>query len=223
MVIQFKGLLLDLDGTLVDSNAAVDRAWMQWCARNGIEFKAASKIYHGRPAGDSIRELLVGASEEKITQEIEWLQHKESSDVEGVILLPGTTSFLREVQRLGIPWAIVTSGTLPVANARIIAAGIPVPPVLVTPERVQNGKPDPEPYLLGAQELGLLPEECLVFEDAPAGLIAGHKAGAQTIAVLSQFAASQMPASSAYVRNLTEVEFEQSTLNTFCINIKSQH
>ena len=211
-MIEFKGLLFDLDGTLVDSNAAVDRSWMLWCERNGIDFAVAAKIYHGRPAGDSIKELLAGASEETIEQEIRWLQNKESTDLEGVVVLPGTIDLLTRVNELGIPWAIVTSGTLPVATARIKAAGIPQPPVLVTPERVSKGKPDPEPFMLGASELGLSARDCIVFEDAPSGLTAGNAAGAKTVAVLSHFEADELPPASAYVASLAEVELDSDKL-----------
>jgi sugar-phosphatase len=220
MTIQFKGLLFDLDGTLVDSNAAVDRSWMQWCERNGINFAVAATIYHGRPAGDSIKELLQGASDEKIEEEIRWLQHKESTDLEGVIVLPGTIDLLTKVNQLNIPWAIVTSGTMPVATARIKAAGILQPPVLVTPERVSNGKPDPEPFILGAHELGLSPEECIVFEDAPSGLNAGNASGAKTIAVLSQFKADDLPTASACVPSLAYIELESDSDGLFSLIVK---
>jgi len=205
---KFKGILFDLDGTLVDSNDAVDRAWMTWCKRNGIDFAVASEVYHGRPAAETIRQLMQGCSEHKVAEEIAWLQHQESTDVEGVIALPGTIEFLNELNRNSVPWAIVTSGTLPVAKARIDAAGIPRPELLITPELVTKGKPDPEPYLLGAAGLGLMAEECVVFEDAPSGLTAGIDAGARTVAVLSQFSKQALPEADRYIDNLSSLDVE---------------
>ncbi|MDG3086355.1 HAD-IA family hydrolase [Vibrio hannami] len=207
---QFKGLLFDLDGTLVDSNAAVDRSWMRWCERNDIDFAVASKVYHGRPAGETIKELLDGCDADKVEQEIAWLQHQESTDVEGVVALPGALDFIEKLSELNIPWAIVTSGTLPVATARIKAAKIPQPSVLITPERVSRGKPDPEPYVLGASELGFDAKDCVVFEDAPSGLISGNAAGAKTVGVLSQFKEEQLPKADAYVSAMEVVDVEGS-------------
>ncbi|WED23690.1 HAD-IA family hydrolase [Vibrio sp. JC009] len=212
---QFKGLLFDLDGTLVDSNAAVDRSWETWCQRNNIDFAEASKVYHGRPAGDTIKEFLAGVSEDKVEEEILWLQKQESTDVEGVVALPGAIEFLNEISAHGIPWAIVTSGTLPVATARIKAAGIPQPSVLITPERVTKGKPDPEPFVLGATELGLTAEECIVFEDAPSGLNAGNAAGAKTVAVLSQFEAEDLPPASAHIRSIADLRLTKDSSGQF--------
>lgn len=217
---KFKGLLFDLDGTLVDSNAAVDRSWIQWCKRNDLDFAEVSKIFHGRPAEDTIKEFLEGASEKKIQEEIAWLEHQESTDVQGVTPLPGTMALLQALNEHSVPWAIVTSGTFPVATARIKASGIPKPQVLVTPERVTNGKPDPEPYQLGATELGLNAEDCIVFEDAPSGLNAGNAAGAQTIAILSQFEEHQLPKATAYIRTAEALELKKEGDNSFSFTIK---
>lgn len=217
---KFKGLLFDLDGTLIDSNAAVDRSWMEWCRRNNIDFALASKVYHGRPAGDTIKEFLSNLSEEKVEQEILWLQHQESTDVADVVPLPGSIEFLQTLDSHNIPWAIVTSGTLPVATARIKASGIPKPAVLITPERVTKGKPDPEPYQLGASELGLSVEECIVFEDAHAGLNAGNAAGCKTVAVLSQFEADSLPKADAYIRSAEDIELKKESDASFALVFK---
>lgn len=217
---KFKGLLFDLDGTLIDSNAAVDRSWVTWCERNALNFAEVSKVLHGRPAKDTIKEYLNGASEQTIKEELAWLEHQESTDVQGVIPLPGTINLLNALNENNIPWAIVTSGTLLVATARIKASGIPKPSVLITPERVTHGKPNPEPYLLGASELGLSTEDCIVFEDASAGLNAGNAAGAQTIAVLSQFKAHELPQATAYIHSADELELKKENNGSFSFKFK---
>lgn len=141
-----KGFLFDLDGTLVDSLPAVERAWSNWARRVNSAAISASDL----PA-------------------IKW--RKE------VIAL------LNHLNKAGIPWAIVTSGSMPVARARHKIAGLPAPEVFVTAERVKRGKPEPDAYLLGAQLLGLAPQECVVVEDAPAGVLSGLAAGCHVIAV----------------------------------------
>ncbi|EGU60137.1 putative phosphatase [Vibrio nigripulchritudo ATCC 27043] len=106
----------------------------------------------------------------------------ESNDTRGVVALPGAIEFLNILNNQSVPWAIVTSGTLPVATARIKAANLPFPKVLITPEQVSQGKPNPEPYILGAEKLNVNVHKCIVFEDAPAGVKLGVLAGAKAVA-----------------------------------------
>jgi sugar-phosphatase len=176
--IRCRGVLFDLDGVLVDSTPAVARVWAGWAHEHGFNADEVVKKAHGRPSITTIRELLPDADHAAEDREVE---RREIADVEGVIPLPGAMEFLKAlpVDR----WAIVTSCTRALAAVRISAAGLPKPRHLVTSTDVKHGKPDPEPYLRGAQILGVLPSACVVMEDAPAGIRAGKAAGARVLAL----------------------------------------
>ncbi|HEY7864789.1 MAG TPA: HAD-IA family hydrolase [Psychromonas sp.] len=206
---KFKGILFDLDGTLIDSLAVVDRAWRSWAKRNGLDAEHVMRVIHGRPARESVMELLKGADALKIEQEFAWLERYESEDTQGVHALPGAVALLNQLNTQQIPWAIVTSGTLPVASARIKAAALPAPKVLITPEQVKKGKPDPQPFLLGAEKLGLAARHCLVFEDAPAGVTAGHSANCAVIALLTHFKPEQLPGAQHYIDSLEDLLIQE--------------
>ncbi|MBC3230563.1 sugar phosphatase [Serratia fonticola] len=178
-----KGFLFDLDGTLVDSLPAVERAWTQWAERHGISPQQVLDFIHGKQAITSLRHFMPNATEAELQHEFTLLEQVEAEDTGGVKALPGALALLERINALGIPWAIVTSGSVPVANARRLAGGVPLPEVFITSERVKQGKPHPDAYLLGAQGLGLAPQDCVVVEDAPAGILSGLAAGCQVIAV----------------------------------------
>ncbi len=180
---QCKGFLFDLDGTLVDSLPVVERSWCRWADRQGIDHQEVLNFIHGKQAITSLRHFLQGRSEADIQAEFTWLEQVEATDTDGITALPGALELLRHLNESGIPWAIVTSGSVPVAHARHKAAGLPVPEVFITAERVTRGKPEPDAFLLGAKLLGLAPEECVVVEDAAAGVLAGLNAGCHVIAV----------------------------------------
>lgn len=177
-----KGFLFDLDGTLVDSLAVVERAWKNWGQRHGIAPDEVLGFIHGKQAITSLRHFMTGASAEAIQQEFTALEKLEAEDTDGIVALPGALALLARLDELAIPWAIVTSGSVPVASARHAAAGLPAPAAFVTAERVEHGKPEPDAYLLGAQLLDLEPEECVVVEDAAAGILSGLAAGCHVIA-----------------------------------------
>lgn len=178
-----KGFLFDLDGTLVDSLPVVERAWTHWAERHGISPQQVLDFIHGKQAITSLRHFMPNATEAELQHEFKLLEKVEAEDTDGVHALPGASALLERINALGIPWAIVTSGSVPVANARRIAGGLPLPEVFITCERVKQGKPHPDAYLLGAKGLGLAPEDCVVVEDAPAGILSGLAAGCQVIAV----------------------------------------
>lgn len=138
---------------------------------------------HGKQAITSLRHFLQGKSEAEIQREFDELERTEASDTQGVQAMPGASQLLERLNALGIPWAIVTSGTVPIAHARHRAGQLPQPQVFITAEQVARGKPQPDAYLLGAASLSLEPHECVVVEDAPAGLESGLAAGCQVIAV----------------------------------------
>jgi sugar-phosphatase len=171
-----KAILSDLDGVLVDSQAAIMRAWHTWGAQNGIAREAIDGIVHGRPSREVIRTI---APHLDAVAEAHTVEALEVDDVEGIVALPGAHALFARHE----PVAVVTSGTLPLATARLRTVGLPVPEVLVTPERLLRGKPDPEGYLLAARELGFEPADCVVFEDAPAGVAAGRAAGMHVVGI----------------------------------------
>src|SRR5258708_15280921 len=148
--IRCRGVLFDLDGVLVDSTPAVERVWASWASEHGFNPDEVVKKAHGRPSIATIRELLPHADHAAEDREVE---RREITDVDGVIPLPGAMEFLKALPLER--WAIVTSCTRPLAHVRIAAAGLPKPRHLVTSTDVKHGKPDPEPYLKGAQLLGL--------------------------------------------------------------------
>ncbi|ADO47697.1 sugar phosphatase [[Enterobacter] lignolyticus] len=179
---QCKGFLFDLDGTLVDSLPVVERSWCRWADRHGLDHQDVLNFIHGKQAITSLRHFLPGRSEEEIQAEFRLLEGIESSDIDGIAALPGAVALLNHLDEAGIPWAIVTSGSVPVAHARHRAAGLPEAKVFVTAERVKRGKPEPDAYLLGAELLGLAPQDCAVVEDAVAGVLSGLAAGCRVIA-----------------------------------------
>ncbi|MBM7787503.1 HAD-IA family hydrolase [Tenggerimyces flavus] len=183
-------VLLDLDGTLIDSTPIIVRSWSRWAEEFGVttaQFEALGSL-HGRTSGAIVRALVppdrVAAGERRIDE-------LETTDVDGLVPLPGVTAFLAKIP--AGRWAIVTSGNDAIAGVRTKAAGLE-PTVLITADDVTYGKPHPEPFLLGAERLGVAPERCLVIEDAPAGLEAARKAGMRTIAVTTSHRAADLDA-----------------------------
>ncbi|MEE9684097.1 sugar phosphatase [Lelliottia amnigena] len=208
---QCKGFLFDLDGTLVDSLPVVERSWCHWADRHGVDHQDVLNFIHGKQAITSLRHFLPGRSEEEIQSEFTYLEQIEAADTDGIVALPGAIELLQHLNEAHIPWAIVTSGSIPVAHARHKAAGLPLPEVFVTAERVKRGKPEPDAFLLGADLLGLHPADCVVVEDAAAGVLAGLNAGSHVIAV-------NVPAGSP---RLDEVDFVISSLETLDVHRNS--
>lgn len=205
---QCKGFLFDLDGTLVDSLPVVERSWCHWADRHGLSHDEVLGFIHGKQAITSLRHFLPGRSETEIQAEFKFLEQIEAEDIDGITALPGAVALLNHLDEAGIPWAIVTSGSVPVAHARHKAAGLPAARVFVTAEQVKRGKPEPDAYLLGAQLLGLAPEACAVVEDAEAGMLSGLAAGCHVIAV-------NVPANAA---RLNEADFVLTTLEALNIS-----
>lgn len=203
---QCKGFLFDLDGTLVDSLPVVERSWCRWADRFGIPHDEVLNFIHGKQAITSLRHFLPGRSEEEIQAEFRYLEAVEAQDTDGITALPGAVELLTQLDSAGIPWAIVTSGSVPVAHARHRAGGLPDAKIFVTAERVKHGKPAPDAYLLGAELLGLAPQACAVVEDAPAGLLSGLSAGCRTIAVNVPADAPRLDEADFVLTSLEELE-----------------
>ncbi|MDG9718252.1 HAD family hydrolase [Streptomyces sp. DH24] len=191
MKIRAQAMLFDNDGTLVSSLESVERCWTRWAGEYGITAEAFAAVeLHGRTAAEVAADLLPAAVVPEAVARIEQL---EVEDVPGggVRLLPGTRDFLAALP--ADRWAVVTSATRRLAEARLAAVGI-LPKTLVAADDVTHGKPDPEPYLLAARSLGVDPAGCVVFEDAPAGLRAGRAAGMTTVALATTHPAHELDA-----------------------------
>lgn len=171
-------VLFDMDGTLVDSDAAVDRAWIAWSAQYGVDPRRATAVAPGRPDSETIRELLPGLDPEALAAATASMRDLECNDLSDVVATEGAHEILARVEELGLPWAVVTSASERLAKARLGTVGI-APRVLVTTDDIPRGKPDPAGYLLAAELLGVRARDCLVVEDTEAGLAAGRAAGAR--------------------------------------------
>ena len=183
--IRCRALLFDLDGVLIDSTPAVARVWHRWAVEHGFDPETVVRIAHGRPSRTTIREFLPSADTD-IDREDREVERREMEDLDGVVLLPGARQLLNALPPER--WTIATSCTRPLAEVRLRAAGLPIPKTLITSSDVKIGKPDPEPYLKAAAKLGFAASDCIVVEDAPAGVRAGKAAGARVIAFLTTIA-----------------------------------
>jgi len=219
--VNYKGFLFDLDGTLVDSLPAVNRCWSQWGARHGIDAEVVLNYIHGKPAINSLRYFMSGQSEETIQAEFRWLEQQEATDTAGVTAIPGALALLTQLNHLQIPWAIVTSGSVPVAHARHRAAALPQPEVFITANDIRHGKPDPEPYLLGAQRLALKPSECVVVEDAAAGIAAGLAAGSGVVAINPATDTPDLNRVLFTVPDLRSLSLQQQSSGAFTLSLQS--
>ena len=171
-------LLFDLDGVLIDSTPAVARVWHRWALDHGFIPEEVVARAHGRPSLATVRDYLPHADHDAENREVE---RREIADLAGVIPLPGALALLASLPP--DRWTIVTSCTRRLAEVRIQAAGLPLPARMVTSTDVTQGKPHPEPFLKGASLLGFRAAQCVVLEDAPAGIRAGKSAAAKVIAL----------------------------------------
>ncbi len=175
-------ILFDLDGVLCDSTRAVDREWRAWAARKGVDGDAIMAIAHGVRTIEVIRRVAPHLDAEKEARKIE---NHEAHDQAGVVVMPGAVDLVHSIPTGR--WGVVTSGSRLLATARLKFCGIPLPAVLVTADDVKNGKPHPEPYLKGAERLGFPPAECLVIEDAPAGIQSARAGGMKVVGITSTY------------------------------------
>ncbi|RYG46134.1 HAD family hydrolase [bacterium] len=178
MTLTCRGLLFDLDGTLIDSLPAVDRAWTLWCERVGLVASEVVPHIHGRRSIDSVRRFAPHLDEEIENAAIRAM---EAGDTEGVIALPGSLDFIASLP-MGT-WTVVTSGTSDVAQARLRHVGIAIPERAVYGEDVTEGKPHPMPFQFGADVLGIPAGECVAFEDTLAGVRSAKAAGCRVVGI----------------------------------------
>ena len=175
----FAAFLFDMDGTLLSSILAAERVWARWARKHGLDVDAFLPTIHGKRSVDTVRMADIAGVDPEA--EAAWITSEEMLDVEGVHEIAGAKAVLA-----GLPagrWAVVTSAPRLLALRRLEAAGLPAPPLMIAAEDVARGKPAPDPFLLAARQLGVEIADCLVFEDAPAGIAAAEAAGATIVVI----------------------------------------
>ncbi len=202
MTERLAAVLFDVDGTLIDSATATNRAWRRWAERHGLDTTIVARREGGRRTVDNIRVLAPALD---AIAEARRLEHEQAQDTAGIAAYDGATELIRQLQARGIAWAIGTSASSAVVHARMRAVGLPLPPVIVTGDDIEHGKPAPDVYLLAAERLGVAPSSAVVVEDAPAGVEAGHAAGAAVIAVASTHPCSELRDADRCVARLGDV------------------
>jgi sugar-phosphatase len=201
-------ILFDLDGVLVDSTRSVERQWRIWAHEQGIGGDAVMAVAHGVRSIEVIRAVAPHLDAE---EEVRKLEGREADDHEGVTAMPGAFELVGSVPE-GC-WGVVTSGTRLLATERLHLFGIPIPKVMVTADDVTNGKPHPEPYLKGAELLGLDPAQCLVIEDAPAGIRAAHASGMKVIGLSSTYTAAKLSEADVVISKLERIQISPDRIS----------
>ncbi|WPB93517.1 HAD-IA family hydrolase [Streptomyces malaysiensis] len=215
MSLTARALLLDMDGTLVNSDAVVERCWRRWAAEQGLDAERVLAIAHGRQAHATIAALLPDRPVEQNLADNQRMLEAETTDLNGVVPVPGAPAFMASLT--GLPHALVTSADEALARARMGAAGLPLPEIRVTAEHVGASKPDPEGFLKGAAELGFAPADCIAFEDSEAGIAAGRAAGMRVIGVGPR-AATHAP--DVHVQDLEQVRVEALPDGTLRVHVQ---
>jgi len=198
------GFLFDLDGTLVNSQEAVMNSWTTMANEAGIPLEALAG-HHGVPAEQTLRKVLNGREEKEIQSWIRRVTDLEISDIDGVHAVPGALELLAELNDREIPWTIVTSCTTDLAIARTKAGKIPLPANAVTFDQVTRGKPFPEPFILGANRIGLPPENCWAIEDAPGGVTSAKDAGCTVAGVLTTHTREELQRADYHLEHLNQL------------------
>ena len=208
-------ILFDLDGVLADSTRAVDREWREWARRKGVDGDAVMAIAHGVRTVEVIRRVAPYLDAEAEARAIE---NHEAHDQQGVFVMPGAAELVGSIPEGR--WGVVTSGSRLLATSRLRHCGLPIPEVLVTSDDVTNGKPHPEPYLKGAKRLGFDPGECLVFEDAPAGIQSARAGGMKVVGIASTYAASVLGHADAVIRKLGQIQVRSNGAGKLGIEVR---
>ncbi|MGW6689200.1 HAD-IA family hydrolase [Streptomyces sp. NPDC054961] len=216
-VLTAKALLLDMDGTLVNSDAVVERCWSDWAVTHGLDPHEALKVVHGRQGYATMAILLPDRPMAENLAENAVMLARETADTDGVVPIGGAPAFMASLATL--PHALVTSADAALAAARMTAAALPMPEVRVTAESVRASKPHPEGFLKGAAALGVDPADCIVFEDSAAGIAAGQAAGMRVIGVGPRAAAH---APTAHVLDLTEIDVTASPDGSITLTLRPE-
>lgn len=213
-VFHCSAILFDLDGVLCDSTRAVDREWRAWAKKKGVDGDAVMAIAHGVRTIEVIRRVAPHLDAEKEARKIE---NHEAHDQAGVIVMPGAVDLVQSIPEGR--WGVVTSGSRLLASARLRFCGLPVPKVLVTADDVAQGKPHPEPYLKGAERLGVNPADCVVCEDAPAGIQSARAGGMKVIGITSTYEAEKLEAADAVIGRLAAIRVALNGTGKLVIDI----
>lgn len=211
-----QAILFDLDGVLVDSEAAIEERWRQWAEYRDVPFEEVEAVYHGRPMFEVIQHV---APHLDVDAELEQMSDVMSTAPEKLRPFDGAKALLDRLP--DARWTIATSGRRRTATNRLSHVGLPIPDTLVTADDVQHGKPHPESYVRAAERLGIAPENGVVLEDAPAGVEAGQRAGARVIGVATTIPADALSAADAVVQSVGDVEVEiedDGSLHVHCKN-----
>jgi mannitol-1-/sugar-/sorbitol-6-phosphatase len=194
-----------MDGILISSIGSVERSWTKWALLRGVDPALARATAHGRRAVETIAQLRPDLDSDA---ELSVIEEMEIEDNEGLTVLPGVQELIAALP--ADRWTVVTSATERLARIRLDAGGLPVPEKLVTADQVKRGKPNPEPFLVGAGLLGVAPAECVVFEDSSSGAEAGRDAGCTVVATTFSHSAESLDAAHYLVRDLTGVRIESA-------------
>ena len=197
------GILFDMDGVLVSSTLGDERCWTRWAAHHGLTNTFDLRRTHGRRAIDTIREYLPGLTSDEAASHLAQLEAMSAKEQSGVVACPGASALLASIP----PdlWTIVTSASEKTMRRRLATVGITPPALTVGADRISMGKPHPEGYLRGASLLGRGPEECLVIEDAPAGIRAGKAAGCSVLAVASSHSLEELEGADWIVASIDQI------------------
>jgi len=198
--IKAAAIIFDLDGVLANSISIVEEAWRIWCGEKGLDFEWVLQVMHGRRKPEI---LAIVVPDLDPLPEIERLTELEGERIGAVRKIPGAAEFVARLP--AARWAIATSGERPGALARLRQVGITPPQVLISAEDVTLGKPNPEVYLKAAAGIGIAPDKCLVFEDAPAGIAAARAAGMTAVAVLTTYPADAFPVDVPHISDFTQI------------------
>jgi mannitol-1-/sugar-/sorbitol-6-phosphatase len=208
-------VLFDLDGVLCDSTRQVDREWREWAARKGVDGDAVMAIAHGVRTIEVIRRVAPHLDAESEAAAIE---NHEAYDQRGVTVMPGALELVQSIP--AGRWGVVTSGSRLLAQNRLHHCGLPVPEVLVTSDDVTNGKPHPEPYLKGAERMGYRAAECLVIEDAPAGIASARAGGMKVLGITTTYAADVLGQADAVIGKLRQIRITADGVGKLGVEVR---
>jgi mannitol-1-/sugar-/sorbitol-6-phosphatase len=200
VTVRCKGVLFDMDGILISSLGSVERSWTTWGQARGLDVATVIHTAHGCRAIETIRKLRPDLDDEA---ELKYIEDLEVADNEGLAVLPGVLDLLAALP--ANRWTVVTSATERLARVRMADGGIPVPERIITADHVTSGKPHPEPYMKGAEILGLPTSECVVFEDSASGTKAGRAAGCTVIGTTFSHKVEELTAAHYLVSDVTGI------------------